>query len=120
VVLPSPAVALEAAPWHAASGEQPTRDRRSRSTATEDVCAGLGAREIAELRESPELRAAIAACRTAATMTDADEKPLLARVPSWLIAVAAAVAIAISAGIVWYYCIRRDTDVPWFLRSWWS
>lgn len=117
--LPPPAVARESGGQAATNSERPARESRSASGPSEDLnCLGLSARDIAELRDTPDLRAEIeAACRATEAMTYAEDKPL--PFPLWVVVVAAVVAIAFSAGLCWYY-FARGTDVPWFWQSWWA
>jgi hypothetical protein len=75
--LPPPPPAAASAPAQTTGSERPAREGRSRSAPSDDLsCLGLVDRDIAVLRDDPELRAQmVAACRATATMKYADEKP---------------------------------------------
>ena len=123
------ALALLAAvgsPWAAArdaglrqvtSSERPARDSRPPDrTRKELTCPGLAARDIAELRDIPEIDID-ELCRAAAEAAKDTDDESSFPVPLWLLVVSAVVAIAFSAAILWY-SITRDVEVPRPWRWW--
>jgi hypothetical protein len=117
-VHPPPAGALGSGTREETGSARPAHAGPTPSSPSGDrACPRLDARDAAKLPDSAELRAEIDdVCRTAATMTYADEKP--SPFPLWIVVVAAIVVIALGLGLVWYYCIKRDTDIPWFWSGW--
>ncbi len=111
---PPPAAALESDSPRVSGSERPAREGASRITASEDPrCVGLDARDIAELRHDPGVRAQLdELCRATATMKYADEKPF--PYPLWAVVVLAVVGI----GTCWYYFVRRGTGLPWWHGGW--
>jgi hypothetical protein len=115
---PPPAAALDSGPRQATSSHRPAREGRSQSSPSDDLtCPGIDAGDIAKLRDSPDLRPDIdELCHTLATMKYTNEKPY--PFPTWIVLVAAVVGLAFGLGLIWYYCIQRDTDIPWFWSGW--
>lgn len=114
----SPAArAREAGQHHVASSNGPARDTRSPERSRDDpTCQGLTAREIAALREIPEIDTD-ELCRSAAEATKNAHDDASFPYPLWLVVVVAVVAIAFSAVILWY-SIAYDAEVPRPWRWW--